>query len=267
MNLILAAIIMGAVQGLTEFLPISSTAHLILTPWFFQWDDPTLHSKAFDIALHTGTLIALIVYFRNDLIEVVRARDRRLVTLVFFGCLPAILVAPLDNLIERFTMPANFHAAPLVLATFLIVFAFLLKWADAIGSKKTPMEKMTITDAVIVGFGQFIAAAFPGASRSGTTMTFALFRGMTREAAVRFSFLLSVPTIAAVVLVSGAKDFHEMSGAGMGPLVAGITSSAVFGYAAVAFLMDYVRRHGMDVFFWYRLAAGAVIVALYFIRG
>lgn len=258
---------MGAIQGLTEFLPISSTAHLILTPWFLNWDDPTLHSKAFDIALHTGTLVALLIYFRHDLADVIRTRDRRLVTLIVVGCLPAVLVAPLDKLIERFTMPAQFHAAPLVLATFLVVFAFLLKWADVRGRKQTPVEKMSLLDALIVGFGQFIAAAFPGASRSGTTMTFALFRGMTREAAVRFSFLLSAPTIAAAILYSSVKNFDEMTGAGMGPLAAGILSSAIFGYAAVAFLMDYVRRHGMDVFFWYRLVAGALIIALYFARG
>jgi undecaprenyl-diphosphatase len=258
---------MGAIQGLTEFLPISSTAHLILTPWFFHWDDPTLNSKAFDIALHSGTLIALVIYFWNDLLDVVRTRDKRLVTLVFFGCLPAALAAPMDKLIQRYTMPDEFHYAPLILAAFLIVFAFLLKIADAVGRKKVPMEKMSIGDALIVGFGQFIAAAFPGASRSGTTMTFALFRGMTREAAVRFSFLISVPTIAAVILYSVARHSHEMSGAGMGPLVAGIASSAFFGYIAVAFLMEYVRRHNLDVFFWYRLAVGAVIIALFFLRG
>lgn len=267
MLIILKAIILGAIQGLTEFLPISSTAHLVLAPWLFGWDDATLASKSFDIALHAGTLISLVVYFWKDLVEVVRSRDRRLVILVVFGCLPAVLVAPIGDLVEHYTTPGVYPYAQLLIAFFLLAFAGLLKWADVIGKKQITMEKLTILDALIVGFGQFIAAAFPGASRSGTTMTFALFRGMTREAAVRFSFLISIPTIAAVVLVSAIKDHPEMTGAGLGPLVAGIASSAIFGYAAVAFLLDYVRRKNMDIFIWYRLAFGLLIIGLFFGRG
>lgn len=258
---------MGAIQGLTEFLPISSTAHLVLAPWLFGWKDPTLASKAFDIALHAGTLISLVVYFRKDLVDVIRSRDRRLVILVVFGCLPAILVAPIEDVVEHYTTPGGYPYAPLIIAFFLLAFAALLKLADSVGKQKITVEKMSVLDAVIVGFGQFIAAAFPGASRSGTTMTFALFRGMTREAAVRFSFLISIPTIAAVVLVSFLKDHGEMTGAGPAPLIAGIVSSAVFGYAAVAFLLEYVRRHNMDVFLWYRVAFGLLILGLYFGRG
>ncbi|HEY3267740.1 MAG TPA: undecaprenyl-diphosphate phosphatase [Armatimonadota bacterium] len=263
---ILIAIVMGAIQGLTEFLPISSTAHLILAPWLFHWDQAFLASKSFDIALHLGTLVALVVYFWKDIVEVFRAKDWRLLTLVIFGFLPALPAALVEKKIEAMSEPAQNAMAPVIIAMVLIAFAVLLKWADATGRRRRVEKNMGVWDALIIGFGQFIAAAFPGASRSGTTMTFALFRGLTREAAVRFSFLISIPTIAGAVIYSFAKHHHELAGAGAAPLAAGIVSSAVFGYFAVAFLMDFVKRKSMDVFFWYRIAAGIVVLAVYFAR-
>jgi undecaprenyl-diphosphatase len=262
--LVLKAIVMGLIQGLTEFLPVSSTAHLLLAPWLFGWQG-LVENKAFDISLHLGTLIALLVYFRKDLVEVFRARDRRLVALVVAGCLPAAPLYFVEKGVEKYSTPAEFAGAPLVIAAFLIVFAFVLRIADRTGAEKTPMDRMTLLDAFIVGIGQTVAAAFPGASRSGTTMSFALFRGLTREAAVRFSFLLSIPTIAAVVIFSAAKH-HSALTQTPDAVVAGVVSSAVSGYVAVAFLLNYVRKHSMDVFFWYRLALGAFILAVFFAR-
>lgn len=262
--LILKAIVMGLLQGLTEFLPVSSTAHLLLAPWLFGWQG-LLENKAFDISLHLGTLISLLIYFRKDLADVFRARDARLVALVLAGCLPAAPLYFVEESVEKYSTPAEFAGAPVVIAVFLIAFAFVLRIADRVGAEKTPMETMTLLDAFIVGIGQTVAAAFPGASRSGTTMSFALFRGLTREAAVRFSFLLSIPTIAAVVIFSAAKNHHELTQT-PDAVIAGIISSAVSGYVAVAFLLAYVRRHSMDVFFWYRLALGAFILAVFFTR-
>lgn len=262
--LILKAIVMGLLQGLTEFLPVSSTAHLLLAPWLFGWQG-LMENKAFDIALHLGTLLALLVYFRKDLAEVVRSRDRRLVGLVIAGCLPAAPLYFVEKSVEKYSSPSEYVWAPVIIATFLIVFAFVLRIADRTGRESIPMEKMTILDAIIVGLGQTVAAAFPGASRSGTTMSFGLFRGLTREATVRYSFLLSIPTIAAVIVFSAAKHHHELTQT-PDAVIAGIISSAVSGYVAVAFLLNYVRKHSMDVFFWYRLALGAFILAVFLAR-
>ncbi|HEY3412256.1 MAG TPA: undecaprenyl-diphosphate phosphatase [Armatimonadota bacterium] len=260
---ILQAIVLGIIQGLTEFLPISSTAHLVIVPWFLHWPDP---SKAFDIALHIGTLLALLIYFWKDLVEVLRAKDKRMVWLIVAGCVPLPLAQIAEKKAGAFSDPHVTPWAPLLIAGCLIGFAVLLKISDTVGRKKREAEKMSIADAIFVGVGQVIAAVFPGASRSGTTMTFALFTGLTREAAVRFSFLLSVPTIAAVALYSTVKHHHELASApgGVTPLLAGIVASAIVGYLAIAFLMDYVKRKSMDVFFWYRIVAGLAIIAAWY---
>lgn len=258
------ALVLGVLQGLTEFLPISSTAHLVIIPWVFGWPDPT---KSMDVALHIGTLLALIVYFRKDLWNVMMGRDRRLLTLVIIGCLPAALVLPVDKIVEKFSDPHDFVQAPLIIGIVLILFAFLLKYADVAGRKNRDLDQMTWVDALIVGFGQTIAAAFPGASRSGTTMTFGLFRGLTRETVVRYSFLMSVPTIAAVALYETAKVVVEKDPSiygNLGPIAVGILAAGISGYFAVAFLMDYVKRAGMDVFLWYRIALGIAILTVFF---
>lgn len=259
------AVILGIIQGLTEFLPVSSTAHLVVFPWLFGWKDP---SKAFDVALHVGTLIALIIYFRKDLWEVITGHDKRLLWLIVVGCLPLPVAAVADKMAERISNPSEFAAAPLIIAVCLMAFAVLLKVADTIGAKKRDVGKMSYAEAFFVGIGQVIAAVFPGSSRSGTTMTFGLFAGLTREATVRYSFLISVPTIAGAALYSMVKGHRELLAetGGPAPLLAGIVVSGLVGYLAIAFLMDYVRRKNMDVFFWYRLAAGAAIIAVYLMR-
>lgn len=257
--------ILGILQGLTEFLPVSSTAHLVIVPWFFGWGDP---SKAFDVSLHIGTLVALVVYFRKDLWAVITGQDRRLLWLILVGCLPLPVAALAEKMADRISNPSEFPAAPLVIAGCLIGFAVLLKVSDNIGAKKRTVGKMSYAEAFFVGIGQVIAAVFPGASRSGTTMTFGLFSGLTREATVRYSFLISAPTIAGAAIFSMLKHHKELltETGGPAPLVAGIVVSGLVGYAAVAFLMDYVKRKDMDVFFWYRLAAGAAIIAMYLAR-
>lgn len=260
---ILHAVILGIIQGLTEFLPISSTAHLVITPWALGWGDP---GKAFDIALHIGTLLALLAYFRKDLVQVLAAKDKRMLWLIVVGCLPLPVAAIAEKKMGPWSDPTVTQWAPLLIAGCLIGFAVLLKIADTIGKKKREAEKMSIADAFIVGIGQVIAALFPGASRSGTTMTFGLFTGLTREAAVRYSFLLSVPTIAGVAIFSTLKNHHELTSSpgGVTPLLAGIAASAFVGYLAIAFLMDYVKRKSMDVFFWYRIVAGLAIIGIWY---
>jgi undecaprenyl-diphosphatase len=209
------------------------------------------------------------VYFRKDLWDVLSGKDARLLWLIVVGCLPLPVAALVDKKAEYFSNPSEFHAAPLLIAGCLIGFAVLLKVADSIGAKKRPVAKMSYAEAFFVGVGQVIAALFPGASRSGTTMTFGLFSGLTREATVRYSFLISVPTIAAAALYSMVKNHRELltETGGIAPIIAGIVVSGLVGYAAIKFLMDYVKRKDMDVFFWYRLVAGAVIIAMYFMRG
>jgi len=260
---ILQAVILGIIQGLTEFLPISSTAHLVIVPWFLHWPDP---GKAFDIALHIGTLLALLAYFWKDLVQVFAAKDKRMLWLLIVGCLPLPAAAIAEKKMGPWSDPDITHWAPLLIAGCLIGFAILLKVADTAGRKKREAEKMSLADAFIVGIGQVIAALFPGASRSGTTMTFGLFTGLTREAAVRFSFLLSVPTVAGVAIFSTLKNHHELASApgGVTPLLAGIVASALVGYGAIAFLMDFVKRKSMDVFFWYRIVAGLAIIGIWY---
>lgn len=260
---ILHAVILGIIQGLTEFLPISSTAHLVIVPWFLHWPES---GKAFDIALHIGTLFALVAYFWKDLGQVFAAKDKRMLLLIVVGCLPLPLALLVDKKAEVWSDPTVTSWAPLLIAGCLIGFAILLKIADTAGKKKREAEKMSIADAFIVGIGQVVAALFPGASRSGTTMTFGLFTGLTREAAVRYSFLLSVPTVAGVALFSLAKHHHELTSSpgGVTPLLAGIAASAIVGYLAIAFLMDYVKRKSMDVFFWYRIVAGLAIIGIWY---
>src|SRR5687767_14248192 len=195
------AIVLGAVQGVTEFLPISSTAHLVLTPWFFGWPDPGL---SFDIALHIGTLVSLLLFFRSEWLQVAkggfallraqrRAPNAQLALYLIIATIPALIAGAL---LADFADSTLRH--PLVIATTLIVLALVLVVAERTGRRKTELKDMSTADALTVGCAQALAL-IPGVSRSGVTMTAGLFRGMTREAAARFSFFLSTPIIGAAI--------------------------------------------------------------------
>ena len=260
------AIVLGAVQGATEFLPISSTAHLVLTPWFFGWPDPGL---GFDIALHLGTLVALLLYFRNEwlrlaqgAVDFLRGRrdaSARLTLYLVLGTIPALVAGAL---LADYAETTLRH--PLVIATTLILLALVLVVAEKIGSRQTKIENISGGDALTVGCAQALAL-IPGVSRSGVTITAGLFRGMTRDAAARFSFLLSTPVIGAAIsktMVDGVR--HGFPAVAMNELIVGVIVSGIVGYLSIAFLLRFLATHTTYVFVYYRIALGIVVAVAYF---
>ncbi len=249
--LMLEAIILGIVQGLTEFFPVSSTAHLILFPWFFNWDG-LVDSLTFDIALHAGTLFALIVYFRNDWISLVTER-KKLFFLIIIATFPAALFGTLFNdLIE------NALRSPYVITLSLVIVGILMLVSEK-RYKHKEVDEITLADALIIGFSQAIAL-IPGVSRSGITITAGIFRGLRREAAARFSFLLSTPVIAGATLLH-AKDIVLLNSEDNVRLfTAGFVSAAITGFLAIKFLLGFLRRYPLNVFVYYRFALAVVII-------
>ena len=271
---ILSAVLLGIVQGLTEFLPVSSTAHLVLVPWVFGWDDPLLNSLSFDVALHLGTLIAVIIYFRRDWLQLLAALFtsiskrrvdtpyERLVWLLAVATIPAgVLGALFEHKVE------SAFRGPLLIAFALASVAVLMLLAERSAKKMRgrPIEEMTLGRAVVIGFAQ-AAALVPGVSRSGATITAGLWTGFDREAAARFSFLLSTPVIAGACVLKLGHLFHGITGGEAEAIAAGVAASAVSGYLAIAFLIDYLKRRPLNVFAYYRLAAAAGIAAVWFLR-
>lgn len=275
MELLLQAIIQGMVQGLTEFLPISSSAHLILVPRLLGWDDPFLTSPEFDVMLHLGTLAALLVYFWRDLIRLgmawlasIRERrladdpDRRLAWLLLLTVIPAALVGAL---FEDF-FDETFRDALLVIPLLLVVGAGMLAVGERYGRRDRGLEKLRVRDAVVIGIAQALAL-FPGISRSGVTIAAGLLLGLDRAAAARFAFLMGIPIIAGAgvwklrVIVAGETSAFE-------PLVlaAGMAASALSGLAAIAFLLRYLRTRSTGIFIVYRLGFAAVAAALLLTR-
>ena len=261
------AIIYGIVQGLTEFLPVSSTAHLILLPWVAGWPDPGL---SFDVALHLGTLIALLIYFRADWIALIssalgiirgrpQAPDARMAMQIVIATIPgAIAGALFEHKVE------DALRAPQVIALMLIALALVLVVAEWMGRRKKSLDEISWGDAITVGVAQ-ACAIIPGVSRSGVTITAGLFRGMKRDTAARFSFYLSTPIIAGAV----AKRSLEILKAGatieqLTPFIIGILASGIVGYLAIAFLMRYLQTRTTYVFVYYRIALGiAVLLAIW----
>jgi undecaprenyl-diphosphatase len=275
MDTLIHAAILGLVQGLTEFLPVSSSAHLILVPQFLGWNDPFADSAAFDVMLHMGTLAALLIYFRSDLwqylgalLASIRERrigddpQRRIAWLLVISVIPAaILGAAFES-----TFDTTFRERIAWIAVFILVGAGLLLLAERYGSRTRGLEAMRPRDAAIIGVGQAIAL-FPGISRSGITIATGLFLGLEREAAARFSFLMSVPVIAgAGIWKARTLVGSGVGGAQTGELVVGILTSAIFGFIAVAFLLSYLRSHGTGVFIAYRIGLAAVVVAFLLTR-
>lgn len=263
---LLQIIVLAILQGFTEFLPISSSAHLILVPVLVGWQDQGL---AFDVALHVGTLTAVIVYFRKDLQVMLRdwaaslvqrktVGDSRLAWAVGLGTIPVGLCGLLlGDLIEE-----NLRST-LVIAATTIVFGILLGWSDKTGKRQRSEHTITWKDILIIGCAQAIAL-IPGTSRSGITMTAALMLGLTREAAARFSFLLSIPVI---VLAGGLKTLQlaEAEGAvDWQAIFIGATISGVSAYLCIHLFLKLLDRIGMMPFVVYRLLLGAVLLLLAF---
>jgi len=261
------AIVLGAVQGFSEVLPISSSAHLILVPWLLKWPESGL---TFDVALHLGTLIALAAYFRRDIIQLVlgaidamatRSLDtpaKRLPLLILAATVPAGIVG---KLFEQ-TVEDVFRENPLLIATFLIVFGIILGLADRWGRKRYGLGDVKTGSALSIGLFQCLAL-LPGVSRSGITITAGLMLGFTRESAARFSFLLSLPIVSGAALI---KTLHVVKygipgGEGL-PMLVGIAVSAGTGYISVAFLLRMVQKRSIAPFVWYRLLGGGAVIAL-----
>ena len=269
---VVQAIVIGVVQGLTEFLPISSSGHLIVVPYLLGWDDALVNSLAFSVILHLGTLVALLVFFWRDWLRLVPAGlaalrdrsfngdpDRRLAWLIAATLPPAIAVGILlhDAIESTLRQPA-------LVAAMLVVGSAIMWLADRLGRKVLPVERLSFAGAVGVGCAQALALV-PGISRSGVSISAGLAFGLTREAAARFSFLMATPIIAGAGAWETRKLLAGEAGVALDPLVlvAGFAASAVAGLVAVAVLLRYLRTHPLTVFIVYRLVLAAVILFVF----
>jgi len=271
------AIVLALVQAFTEFLPVSSTAHLTLFPWLLGWQDPGL---AFDVALHAGTLVAVLLYFFKDWLTLALcgvglkypanapseevAQHKKLFWYMVIGTIPGGL---LGALFER-KIEDHFRT-PYVIAISMIAIALVMWWADSKSRLTRALEQANVGDAVTIGTAQALALC-PGVSRSGITITAGLFRGFTREAATRFSFLLSTPLIAGAVVSHLPKliKLHKAGGLDLpiSTLLISILVSGVAGYFVIAFFLQYLQTHTLKVFVFYRLLFGIIVLVLAFLQ-
>lgn len=256
---IFQAIVLGAVQGLTEFLPVSSSAHLIIVPWLLRWQDPGL---AFDVVLHLGTLLALLVYYWRQWLDMGlslvdgRPLPRRLLFLLIVASVPGAIIGVL---LEK--QAETIFRSPALIAATLAVMGIVLWVADSIGSKKRKIEEISLLDALLIGFSQALAI-IPGVSRSGATITTARLLGIDRADAANFSFLMATPIIAG----AGMLELHKFSGL-TAQLGWGFVVSAAFGIAAIAGLVSFVRTRTYRPFAIYRIVVGVAVAALAMFRG
>ena len=269
----LQALLLALVQGVTEFLPISSSGHLILVPYFLKWPDQGL---AFDIATHVGTLLAILVYFRWDVRDLVvgfftgqpRSADgdynpRHLAWMIVLATIPAGIA----GLLFKDWVETQARLAPLLIAGTTIVYGLLLGIADRLGRHARSLGEIGWQTALLIGMAQALAIV-PGTSRSGVTITAALLLGLTRPAAARFSFLLGIPVFTLAALKQGLDILETGVPAGeLLPMGIGLVGSAVIGYAVIAWLLKWLRSRSLQVFMVYRLILGAVILATVFLRG
>jgi undecaprenyl-diphosphatase len=263
---------MGLVQGLTEFIPVSSSGHLILVPWAMGWTNPFINSLAFSVMLHMGTLLALILYFWRDWLTLIPAGlasirdrslrddpDRKMAWLLVVATIPAVLIGPLlTDTIESWVRD------PAPVAAMLCVGAAILWLADRWGSKVREMEEMTFGGALVIGIAQVLALV-PGISRSGISIAAGLFEGLSREAAARFSFLMATPVVAGAGLWEARKLLTGEAGVNpeMRLVIIGFVAAATSGILAIHFMLEFLRRQPVTLFVVYRvLAAIAVFVIL-----
>jgi undecaprenyl-diphosphatase len=255
---IFQAFILGLAQGLGEFLPISSSAHLILIPWLFKWPDPGL---TFDVALHIGTLLAVIAYFWRDWLILFqhglgrgfKTQEGKMFWYLVIASIPgAIAGALLEEKAE------TTFRSPLIIGTMLIIMGFILYAADHYGSKRQENETISFGQSLTIGISQAFAI-IPGVSRSGITITSGLFVGLTREESARFSFLLSTPIIAGAGFL---KLKHLASGTINLPFLVGVVTSALVGFLVIGLLLRWLRKNSFLPFVCYRLILGGSVIAL-----
>ena len=330
--IILRAIALGILQGLTEFIPISSSAHLVIVPWLFQWNDPALESLAFDVALHLGTLVALLWFFAADWVRLIRAGvqsilslravwakqspnresgipfdsaqgmasshpstrfarsgsllamtpersrddvDRRLAWLLVIGCIPGGIVGVLaESKVEELFHPAHAPIQPAAMIAMSVIIALLgaaLFAAERLARHLRKLNEVSLRDAILIGLAQSFAI-FPGVSRSGSTITAGLALGLEREAAARFSFLLSVPIIAgagakSVLNIFSAIEAGALTQQELVLFPIGFLAAAISGYLCIKFLLRFLQRNSTDIFVYYRWVLAALIVVVALVRG
>ncbi len=276
MEEILQAIIIGIVQGLTEFLPVSSSAHLILLPRALGWDDALINSSEFVVMLHMGTLAALLLYFWRDVLVLLAASwamlrersmgddpNRKLALVLLLSVIPAAIFGlAFESVIEDV-----FYDAVIVIPFILVVGAGILWLAERFGTREHELSQAGFGDAAVIGLAQALAL-IPGISRSGITIAAGLFRGLKRDAAARFAFLMGIPIIAGAglwktrAIVSGGAGDIDLA-----VLAAGVAAAAISGWLAIGFLLRYLRHHSTGIFIAYRLLAAAVLLALLLLDG
>lgn len=258
---IIQAIVYGIVQGIAEFLPISSTAHLVLVPWLLKWSEPGV---AFDVALHLGTASAVILFFWKDWISLIKAgftkpksKQGMLFWFLVIATIPGGLAGiALDKYMENFRNPA-------LIGVMLIVMGIFLYAADSISRKDVEIENIGLGRSIIVGISQCLAI-IPGVSRSGITMTTGRFLGMTRESIAKFTFLLSSP----IILLDGlyhAKGLVHVNFP-ISSFIVAILTAAIVGILSIKFLLDYLKNKGFGIFAVYRFILGALVIIMYFVR-
>lgn len=265
------AILLGVVQGLTEFLPISSSAHLAMIPWLFKFPDPGL---TFDTALHLGTLIGIVAFLWRDWLrligyfvqslkrwDLVHDHNQSLVWMILVATIPGGLAGVLfEDFIEHKLR------APWLVASLLILMGLILWVVDRASRKTKGIEQITWPQALGIGIAQVLALA-PGVSRSGITITAGLMAGLKRRDAARFSFLLATPIIFGAGVFKVRHLIHGFPSGETLPFVLGVLSAALVGYFAVWLLLHYLQKNSLALFAWYRLLVGTMVLAVYFLRG
>ena len=258
-------IVLAVIQGVTEFLPVSSSAHLILVPVLTAWEDQGL---GFDIAVHAGSLLAVVTYFRNDLIQMVAAWGHSVVTgkvtpaaRLAWGVILATIPVGLAGITLKGFIEVHLRS-PLLIAVGLIAFGLLLGWADWRRRGELDVYRLTWLGMLLIGCAQAVAL-FPGTSRSGITITAALLLGLSREAAARFSFLLSIP----VIFLAGGLQLVDLIRSATPPdwnaIIFGVLLSAISAFVCIHYFMVFIRRIGMQPFVAYRLVLGVILITVF----
>ena len=268
MDLSIQALIMGIVQGLTEFIPVSSSGHLVLVPWLFGWKDPFITSVAFTVILHMGTLVALLAFFWRDWVKLIPAGlatirdrsfkgdpDRKMAFLLVVATIPAVLVGPIfeSKLEDLVREPAR-------IALMLCVGAAILWLADRWGSKQRDETSLSFGDSLVIGVAQVIALV-PGISRSGISISAGLFMGLNREAAAKFSFLMATPVIAGAGVWEARKFITGEAGPSpeMNVVAIGFIASLISGFLAIRFMLAFLKRRPLTAFVAYRVVAAILV--------
>lgn len=265
---VLHAIILGIVQGLTEFLPISSSAHLNVFPWIFNWE--TL-SEGMDVALHIGTLLALVIFFFKDWVKLVKAgylkavkkedsKEGKMFWYLVVATIPAGILSIVLDKVSDSLIGDNINFQMAIIAITLIVMGIILYIVDKKAKSNTSYENISLKQSVLIGSSQAIAAAFPGVSRSGITMTVARALGVDREGAAKFSFMLAMPITLAAVIFDFSHFQFDLA------LILGILASFIVGVLVIKFLLNYLKKGSFKLFAIYRIIFGVIILGIYFLR-